>query len=257
VTADAPKPVILVVDDEEIVRQSVDRILRDHPYAVEYAATAEEALDRLGRGHFDLVITDLMLPGMSGLELLRRLAPETGAPGVIMITGHATIRTAVEALRLGAVEYVAKPFSRLELQRAVLRALRGRDVAATETAAPELAGEADTWSLRGHSWVRVLAGGEVLVGFEVAFLKVVGEISGLELPEPGTAVVRGRPCARLESTDGHTHGLWAPVAGKVVAVNDELRAAPRMVRQDPYGRGWVLRVAPENLEADLKDLARR
>jgi len=253
---DRSRPSILVVDDESIVRRSVERVLRDEPYAVDFAASAEQALELIGRQAYDLVITDLMMPGLSGLDLLRRLEQSGRPPGVIMITGYATIKTAMEALRLGAFEYIAKPFSRQELQGAVLRALRNRSSILPGDAG-SAAGEPNLYSLRGHSWVRVVAGGEVLVGFEAAFLKVVGEVSAIELPERGAVVIQGRPCASLSSVDGHVHGLWAPVAGKVVALNESLRAAPALVKQDPYGEGWVLRLVPEHLEQDLKNLTQQ
>ena len=101
-----------------------------------------------------------------------------------------------------------------------------------------------------------LGDGDVLVGFESGFLKVVGEPARINLPAVGTAVLQGRPCAELVGTDGHPHGLWAPVSGTVTAVNEAARADPRWIKNDPHGDGWILRVTPDRLEEELQSLSR-
>ncbi|HEY1483230.1 MAG TPA: response regulator, partial [Candidatus Acidoferrum sp.] len=93
---------ILIVDDESGIRESLSSILRDERYFVETAASAEEALERIGTNVFDVVLLDVWLPGMDGMEALGRIQSVTGAPSVIMISGHGTIETAVRATKLGA-----------------------------------------------------------------------------------------------------------------------------------------------------------
>ncbi len=102
---------ILVVDDEAVVRRSVCRIFGGDEFTVETSASGAAALERLQQRPFDLVITDLKMPGMDGIEVLkaiRVLQPDTP---VVLITGYATVDTAVEAMKAGAVEYIAKPFT--------------------------------------------------------------------------------------------------------------------------------------------------
>jgi CheY-like chemotaxis protein/glycine cleavage system H lipoate-binding protein len=248
------RPRILVVDDEEIVRRSVQKILRDDDCDLEFAESAEAALTLLQARPFDLVITDLTMPGLTGLQLLDRLAGLPQRPAAILITGYATLRTAIEALRRGAGDYIAKPFSRTELRAAVVRALRGRSLDLSPTAgAPPVE---TRYALRDHSWARPLGDGDVLVGFESGFLKVVGEPARIDLPAVGTTVQQGRPCAELVGTDGHPHGLWAPVSGTVAAVNEAVRKDPRWIKNDPHGDGWVLRVTPDRLDDELPILSR-
>ena len=253
-TEDRARPRILVVDDEAIVRRSVERILRDEECDVEFAESGEAALALLQARPFDLVITDLTMPGLTGLQLLDRLAGLPDRPASILITGYATLRTAIEALRRGAGDYIAKPFSRAELRAAVARALRGRSLDLSPKAG---APEAETrYTLRDHSWARPLGDGDVLVGFESGFLKVVGEPARMDLPAVGTAVHQGRPCAELVGTDGHPHGLWAPVPGPVVALHDALRDDPRWIKNDPPGHAWTLRVTPDRLEEEPQSPSR-
>lgn len=117
---------ILIVDDEEIVHKSCGRIFRQSDYELEHAYHGEEALQKLQEGRFDLVITDLMMPGMSGMELLERLVQERPDLTVIVFTGYATVESARKALKLGAFDYIPKPFTPDELRQVVANALEAR-----------------------------------------------------------------------------------------------------------------------------------
>jgi len=101
---------ILVVDDERNVRTPVAIILRGDGHEVETVASAEEALALVCDGSFDLVITDLRLEGLDGLELLRSIKRDAPETQVILMTAFGSIEGAVEAMQLGAQSYVRKPF---------------------------------------------------------------------------------------------------------------------------------------------------
>jgi DNA-binding NtrC family response regulator len=114
---------ILVVDDDRAVLQSCENILADEGHVVETAGSGAAGLELLKHRSFDLALVDLKMPGMNGLELLeaaRRLHPELV---VIIFTGYATIETAVEAIKLGAFNYVTKPFKASELVATVEKGL--------------------------------------------------------------------------------------------------------------------------------------
>ena len=104
------KGIILVVDDDAFFRHQYGDILTGAGYHTLTAASAEEALDILADEAIDVMLTDLVLPGMSGLDLLREVKRREGAPEVILVTGHATIETAINALKAGARDYLVKPF---------------------------------------------------------------------------------------------------------------------------------------------------
>ena len=114
---------ILLVDDAPDTLDIVGRHLRAGGFGVTTALGARPALAHLERDRFDLVITDLKMPDLSGMELLRRVREGFMDTEVIMITGYASIQGAVEAVKSGAAEYLAKPFTRDELMHAVERAL--------------------------------------------------------------------------------------------------------------------------------------
>jgi len=117
---------MLIVDDEEIVHKSCKRIFRKDPYQIDYVYSGEEALSKVDQAPYDIVITDLMMPGLSGMDLLKRLVKERPQITVIIFTGFATVDSVREALKLGAFDYVPKPFTPDELRDVVKNAIQAR-----------------------------------------------------------------------------------------------------------------------------------
>ncbi len=104
-----PPARILLVEDEANMVRTLAKILQRKGYSVDAAGTGEEALRQLGAVHYDLVITDLNMPVMDGMQLLREMKERQLNPAVIVLTGHGTIQSAVEAMKLGAGDYLIKP----------------------------------------------------------------------------------------------------------------------------------------------------
>ena len=117
---------ILVVDDEENVCQSVKKILSRKGYTVAESLTAEDAMKKMNESTYDLVITDLMMPKTSGIELLQIIRDNYPDLEVIMITGYASIESAVKATKLGAAGYLPKPFTPEELNEITEKAFQNR-----------------------------------------------------------------------------------------------------------------------------------
>ncbi|OLD18097.1 MAG: Fis family transcriptional regulator [Acidobacteria bacterium] len=102
---------ILIVDDESSIRQSLRGVLEDEGYKTSVAESGEACLEVLRKRRFDVVLLDVWLPGMDGLETLEKIRETENAPEVIMISGHGTIETAVRATKLGAYDFLEKPLS--------------------------------------------------------------------------------------------------------------------------------------------------
>ena len=117
---------ILIADDEEIVIRSCLRILDGDDYQVEAVQDGREALRKIEENPYDVMILDIMMPNMDGLEVLRRVKETHPNVDVIMITGLSQIDTAVQAMKLGAFDYISKPFEPDELKLVVQRALERR-----------------------------------------------------------------------------------------------------------------------------------
>ncbi len=119
---------LLVVDDEKNIRQGLAAALQMDGHEVEVAADGDEGWKRFQRGDIDLVITDLRMPGMGGEELLKRIGSESPGVPVIVLTGHGTVETAVDAMRNGAYDFLTKPVNLDRLSLLVKRALQNREL---------------------------------------------------------------------------------------------------------------------------------
>ena len=133
---------VLVVDDHPRARQSMADILSCAGHNVACCASASEALQRLDRQAFDVIITDLRMPGMNGLEFIRALEQRNVDSEVLMVTAHATVASAVEAMRHGAYDYIEKPFDVDQLEALVTRALRHGELVGRRSSVPV---EGETW----------------------------------------------------------------------------------------------------------------
>lgn len=128
---------VLVVDDEKNIREGLGRALELDGYEVFLASDGEEALQTIQRGGVDLVITDLRMPRMSGEELLKSVAAKYPSVPVIVLTGHGTIENAVNAMRIGAYDFITKPINLDHLSMLVKRALGNRMLALEHQALKE------------------------------------------------------------------------------------------------------------------------
>ena len=114
---------VLIADDELNIRRVLEAILRREGYEVVTAANGEEALAGMSRD-VNTVITDLKMPGLDGMGLLKRLSVDFPDVPVVMITAHGSVESAVEAVKLGAFDYVEKPFDQEQIRQIVAKALR-------------------------------------------------------------------------------------------------------------------------------------
>jgi len=104
-------PKILVVDDEDVLRQMLTDVLQEEGFDVEIARNGFEAIGKINKNHFDLIITDVMMPEVDGIEVLKKAKEIDPDSDVIVMTGYASVETAVQSMRLGAVDYITKPFN--------------------------------------------------------------------------------------------------------------------------------------------------
>ncbi|MBW2005899.1 MAG: response regulator [Deltaproteobacteria bacterium] len=119
----------LVIDDEQVVLDSVSKILTDEDYEVDVSLSGREGLNQAIQKEYDIVLTDIRMPDIGGMRVLRDVKRAKPSLPVVMITGYASVRSSVQAMKLGAADYIEKPFTPDQLIKAVVSAL---DIAATQ-----------------------------------------------------------------------------------------------------------------------------
>lgn len=248
---------ILVVDDELPVCKSIASALASDEYSIETAMSAEQALEYQGKKSYDVVIADLMMPGMSGLDLLkkmRQLQPDTL---MIMITGYPSIKSAVESIKLGAFDYLPKPFTPNDLRSIVSRALARRKIVEQEVEQSMALGDLPVprglHLIPENSWVRVEEG-RVLVGIHHMLLVTIKKIANIEYPRLNETRYQGEALVRIVESSERVYKLWTPVTGKITAINRAIQEDYSKLYLDPYGAGWLVQIVPTNLDNDLKSL---
>jgi DNA-binding NtrC family response regulator len=127
-------PQVLIMEDESSVAQGLQMILTESGYCVDLATTGQGALDTFYKKDFDLLVADLRLPDIDGMEVIRKVKHDRPDTEVVVITGYSTVPSAVEAMKLGACDYLSKPFSDEAFKSAVKGALGDREEKFTKEA---------------------------------------------------------------------------------------------------------------------------
>lgn len=255
---------ILVVDDEQIILDSIKKHLRNEAgYKVLTALSVPEAYSIMEKETIHIILTDLMMPEIDGLEFLKVIRENNPNIIAVMITGYATINTALQAMQLGAFDYLAKPFTREELRKLMKRAgdhafaiLNAGDLSVNprQTEAEKIMS-----SIKGigeHSWLMLEDEGSVLIGVERTFLISIGRIQTVYLPSIGDELRQGSIYFQVFSADLRSQSLLSPLSGIVLKVNEEVCNNPNEMLEDPYGKGWLIKLKPTKLIEEMELIGR-
>ncbi len=269
VEVEKPKARILAVDDEPVILDAFRKVLVLEGFNVDTVESGPEALGLVQRNDYDFVFTDLKMPGMDGVEVVKGVKHLRPDIDVVVITGYATIETAVETMQHGAVDYVQKPFATDELRAFARRILLKREArleaqrlphvrvvtpALVQAARPhEFCVPGGAFLSTAHAWARIEASGRVRVGLDDFARKALGKIEGLDLPEKGATVRCGEPLFTVRRGQAAIC-FPAPLSGRVAEVNTGLVANPRWLEQSPYEGGWVCLLEAADLAGELNSL---
>jgi len=264
-----PKARILAVDDEPIVLDSFRKILVIAGYSVDTVETGAEAVGLVRKNDYDFVFTDFKMPEMDGVEVTKAVKHLRPDVDVILITGYASIESAVETMKYGAMDYVEKPFTADELTELVNKLLIRRQARLEAEMTPQIrlvtpsVSESDSrhefnipagvFVSPSHSWVSLLLNGSVRVGIDDFTHKTLGRIDAVQLPAKGRVVAKGDPLFSIQQEDRNL-SVPSPVSGKITDVNVELLDNPNLVKLKPYELGWFCKVEPTRLTDELKEM---
>jgi CheY-like chemotaxis protein len=269
VEVNQPTARILCVDDEDIVLDSFRKILVLDGYSVDTVLTGPEALGLIQTHHYDFVFTDLRMPAMAGVEVVKSVKHMRPDIDVIIITGYATVETAVECMKFGAMDYVQKPFTEDELRAFVKKAVFKRKdrlerqlkptIRITHTTEPggartgEFSIPGGVLISKGHCWVSLAPDGAAKVGMDDFAKKLIGRVDALELPKVGTTLRAGEPMFVIRQKARRIQFL-APISGRVTTINQVLSEMTSKLEATSYHNQWICIIEGENLDAEIPAL---
>jgi CheY-like chemotaxis protein len=260
---------ILCVDDEEVILDSFRKILVLDGYSVDTVLTGQEALGLIQSHHYDFVFTDLKMPTMDGVDVVKSVKHMRPDIDVVIITGFATVETAVECMKFGAMDYVQKPFTEDELLAFAKKAVIKRQDRIQKLLKPNVhithLPEADRvrkgeFSIpggalisAGHCWASMAQDGSVKVGMDDFAKKLLGPIDAIEFPSVGMPVKAGQPLFSVRQKNRRVQ-FNAPVSGRVVKTNTVLSEDCEALEMTPYQRNWVCIIDADNLDVEVPAL---
>jgi CheY-like chemotaxis protein/glycine cleavage system H lipoate-binding protein len=253
---------ILVVDDEVTVSNLIAAALEEKDYKVDTVHSGEEALKIEAENDYAVILMDMMLPGLNGIDVLERIKKKNPDVTIIMITGNPTIKTAVKSIRLGAFDYLPKPFTPADLIFMVERALETR-LAYEEMAAKVGIVERklvnvfipnQLYCIPEHSWAKPEPNGNIRIGIHHVPLRIIKEIQSIEFPGIGSIKYQGEVCATIKSYGDKTFRLWTPLSGTIREINPDALTDVSKVIHEPYEDGWLLIIEPLQLDEEIANL---
>ncbi|MFA5912575.1 MAG: response regulator [Burkholderiales bacterium] len=264
-----PKARILAVDDESIILDSFRKILVVAGYSIDTVEKGREALGLILKNDYDFVFTDLKMPEMDGLEVTKAVKHLRPDIDVIVITGYASIDTAVETMKFGAMDYVQKPFTEDELisffnkslikrrdriERQMKPTVRLITPSTKESGSQhEFNVPAGIFVSRNHTWVNVELNGTARIGIDDFARKIISKIDSVELPQLNKVVKKGEPLFAIKH-NSRSIDIASPISGKVTVVNTEHIEHPELIGLIPFDLSWMCCIEPSNLAAELHSL---
>ncbi|MBU1099472.1 MAG: response regulator [Bacteroidetes bacterium] len=266
VEVENPKAKILCVDDEEVILGSFRKILVLDGYSVDTVESGPEALNLIKSNHYDFCFTDLKMPEMSGVDVTKAVTQLRPDIDVVIITGYATVETAVECMQFGAMDYVEKPFTEDELLGFVKKCLFKRQdkiakklmpkVHITHLSVDEKISDGEftipggVFIAENHCWVAVDTDGTAKIGIDDFSKKMLGKIEKIDLPNLGMEIEAGQPLFTVKQS-GRTITFKSPLSGNVAKNNFDLLENLENLEFSPYDNNWFCTIDASSLDDEL------
>ena len=253
---------ILIIDDEQVIIDAVVRLCSAEGWSVDAAKNAESGLNKIGDNEYQLIICDIMMPEMDGFQFLETMSKRQIDSPVIITTGFSTVENAVKSLYLGAIDFLAKPFTVDELISSVHRGLNYIRVlqpssdrfTPTRSEIPYVPCPPRYHRLGIMAWGSLGTDGSLKIGVTDMFLKMIEAPRTIQLFGVDDEIVQGNVCAHIVATDDMTHSILSPFTGRIIEKNLQLHANIQLLEKDPYFEGWIYNIIPSDLDYELKNL---
>jgi CheY-like chemotaxis protein len=264
-----PNARILCVDDEAVILDSFRKILVLDGYSVDTVETGKEALGLIQNRSYDFLFTDLKMPEMDGVEVTKSVKHLRPDIDVVIITGYATVETAVECMQFGAMDYVQKPFTEDELlaftkmahikrEDRIKRMLKPKvqithvgKISTSKT--PEFLIPGGVFISEGHCWANINEEGTVKIGIDDFAKKLIGKIDAVVFPDLGMTISKGQS---LFSIKQETRNITfkSPVSGTVKEINEPVNRDLESFEFSSYEGNWICVIDAEELDTEITQL---
>lgn len=198
---------ILIVEDEPIIRSALRRLLERHHYQVSEAGSVQDAQELLGTTSFDLIISDLRLPGAPGTEMIKLAEPKP----VLIMTSYASLRSAVDSMRLGAIDYIAKPFDHDEMLQTVARIIADHQHSNPEASLDSASDSVEVSSTTDNSDIGIIGSSAVMQALYGKIRKVA--------PTDSSVLIQGESGTGKELVARALHNLSQRSSAPMISVN--------------------------------------
>ena len=266
---ETPKARILCVDDEAVILDSFRKILVLDGFSIDTVENGQEALGLIQNHSYDFVFTDLKMPEMGGVDVTKSVKHLRPDIDVIIITGYATVETAVECMKFGAMDYVQKPFTEDELLDFANKLLIKREdrikkmlkpkvhithlEGTSESKVPEFMIPGGVFISEGHCWASVNEEGVAKIGIDDFAKKLIGKVDAIEFPNLGMIVKKNQPLFTVKQGT-RTITFKSPISGKVKEINKPLSNDLESLDYTPYEKNWVCSIDAEELDTEIRQL---
>ncbi|MGK9477750.1 response regulator [Melioribacter sp. OK-6-Me] len=259
---------ILIVDDETVIIDSIFKISKLNNLTADSAETYDTAIQKIKSNRYRLIICDIMLPDKDGFEVLMSLNAIRYEAPVIMITGYTTPEMAVKSIKLGAFDFLPKPFTIDELSAAIKRGIAYCNLKYRRTNYKNdllYVQCPSTYYRFGYgSWIRPdlpvniiseeFSYGSFVTGVTDLFVKLTGGVRKIELFQINDKISQAAVSAYITDNDGLTHSFIMPLSCRIIDCNEKLIENPELIEKDPYFEGWFYKVIPLNLKEENENL---
>ncbi|MGB6864761.1 MAG: response regulator [Candidatus Aminicenantaceae bacterium] len=256
---------VLIVEDESVVLAAIKKILEPEKIVVDAAVDVESALEKLRRNIYRLIISDLMLPKISGYDFIRVIKEKYPYIPLIVITGYATLENALQSFNMGSFDFIPKPFDTEALLGVIQRGMKysekmhalgpNKQVCFPLSLPPRMGQNlCGLHCLGHHAWAKLEENGTALIGVGDTFPEMIKDLDRIEFHLSNDEIIQGKCCARLISKNGLVNMFWAPLSGSVTAINHELESNVQLVNTSPFDEGWLFRIIPVIPAEELKHL---
>lgn len=258
---------ILVVEDEPVVLAAIRKIVESDHIRMDEALNGEIALSKMKRNTYRLVVSDLMLPRISGLDLIAMIKESYPHTPVVLITGYATQDKALQSFKKGSFDFIPKPFD-TELFLGVVRRgmnfnrrILGSNPDQRAFVDIPLASSLDQspgsmHCLGQHAWILFEEEQKARIGVGETFPGMMDNLASMEILVSQEEVIQGKCCIQFVTGEGFVNMFWAPLSGNIITMNESLEKDIQLINTDPYGTGWIFRIQPTRFREESQYLKR-